>query len=191
MCWCQVAKGRFRLPTSTRYALCITLPLAPTAETASSGASAGVPRLHSLKQKGPNEFTPKKSWPIKNLQAIEGAARSADDDDFALSFGGKQFVWCAYQREQLSEFFFLLCEISRQNFRATPQLSRVPSDELQALAERHRVLERAPGSKGNPHVRALSALFRHRDTTGLEEKEVHLHSLHCYLLGRVLASTRT
>jgi hypothetical protein len=165
----QVAKGRFRLPTATRYALCITVPL--SYET----ASAGVPRLHSLKQKSANEYTPKKSWPLKTLQSIEGPSRSSDDDDFALTFSGKQLVWCAFQRDQLNEFLFLVIELCRQHFRAPPPLQRLNTDELHAVGDlwttRHRVLERAPGSKGNPHIRALSAVFRQRDAVA-DEKEV-------------------
>lgn len=173
----QVAKGRFRLPTSTRYALCITLPLSSSSHDSEGGAASGVPRLHSLKKNGANEYAPKKSWPLKNLQALEGAARAgSDDEDFVLTFGGTQFVWCAYQRDQLNEFFFLLTEICKQHFRTQPQVARVATDELQALgelwADRHRVIERTPGNKSNPHVRALSALFRHRETADVGEKEV-------------------
>jgi hypothetical protein len=42
--------------------------------------------------------------------------------DFSFTFGGKPFVWCAYQREQINEFFFCCLEICRQTFRATPQV---------------------------------------------------------------------
>jgi hypothetical protein len=69
----QVAKGRFRLPTSARYGLCITLPL--------QNSATGVPRLHSLKARSENEFIPKKSWPLKNVQAIEGSNRNIGEDE--------------------------------------------------------------------------------------------------------------
>lgn len=56
------------------------------------------------------------------------------------------------------------------------QVSRVNVEELAALgeawAERHRQLERATPAKGmSPHLKALSQVFRQRDTS-VDEKEV-------------------
>jgi hypothetical protein len=54
-------------------------------------------------------------------------------------------------------------------------MSRVSVEELAALgeawAEKHRQLERSSSSKNSPHVKALSQMFRHRDTS-IDEKEV-------------------
>jgi len=84
-------------------------------------------------------------------------------------------VWCAFDREPFNEFLFCLVELCRQSFRTVPALTRISVDDLQtcgeAWADRHKALERLPSSKKNPHMVALAAVFKARDTVA-DEKEV-------------------
>ena len=89
ICYLEVVRGQLIIPTSNNYIICITI---------SNNSNNGIPRLHSLKERAKNDYFPKKSWPLKTLQIIEGPSNTESGLDFNIVFGGKSLNWVAFSR---------------------------------------------------------------------------------------------